>query len=228
MEKGTLVEFWHNGERRLAIADRPEGKKHWIAIDARTQAHTLHPRDITYQVQGMSYQKPAEIDRFSAEVAPNIDPDSLEVAWKCWSRMEKRSIRQHWQIYCIPIVPQPYVMLHTSYCQTIRFTLRIRKEDKYEPRTTAQVAELKHQATVKRAKRTGTARIYRSSAATLAGTPVQWEDTDKAAIGSTRKIRHRSRSTTLKAGRIPNSIESIANSPICLRAIGRIGLVGSP
>jgi exoribonuclease-2 len=82
VEKGTLVEFWHNGERRLAIADRPEGKKHWIAIDARMQAHTLHPRDITYEVQGITCKQPAEIDKFTAEVAPNLDPDSLEVAWE--------------------------------------------------------------------------------------------------------------------------------------------------
>ncbi len=66
MEKGTLVEFLHNGERRLAIADRPEGKKHWIAIDSRTQSHTLHPRDITYEVAGMSCKQPAEIEKFSA------------------------------------------------------------------------------------------------------------------------------------------------------------------
>ena len=72
MEKGTLVEFWHNGERRLAIADRPEGKKHWIAIDNRTQSHTLHPRDITYEVAGVTYKQPAEIDKFTTAVAPQF------------------------------------------------------------------------------------------------------------------------------------------------------------
>ncbi|MFM2303683.1 MAG: hypothetical protein RLZZ135_1093, partial [Cyanobacteriota bacterium] len=77
MEKGTLVEFWHNGERRLGIVDRPEGKKHWIAIDARTQAHTLHPREITYEIQGITCKQPAEINKFLAEVEPNIDTDSL-------------------------------------------------------------------------------------------------------------------------------------------------------
>ena len=68
MEKGTLVEFLHNGERRLAIADRPEGKKHWIAIDSRTQAHTLHPREITYEVTGVSCKQPADITKFQQQV----------------------------------------------------------------------------------------------------------------------------------------------------------------
>lgn len=44
MEKGTLVEFRVNSDRRLAVVERPEGKKHWIAIDERAQSHTLHPR----------------------------------------------------------------------------------------------------------------------------------------------------------------------------------------
>jgi exoribonuclease-2 len=33
VEKGKLIEFRLQGERRLAVMDRPEGKKDWIAID---------------------------------------------------------------------------------------------------------------------------------------------------------------------------------------------------
>ena len=47
MEKGTLVEFQQQSQRRLAVVDRPEGKKHWVVIDERGQPHTLHPREIT-------------------------------------------------------------------------------------------------------------------------------------------------------------------------------------
>ena len=52
MEKGTLVEFRQGGDRRLAVVERSEGKKHWIAIDERGQSHTLHPRQITYEIAG--------------------------------------------------------------------------------------------------------------------------------------------------------------------------------
>ncbi len=179
MEKGTLVEFWHNGERRLAIADRPEGKKHWIAIDARTQAHTLHPRDITYEVQGISYQKPAEIDRFSAEVAPNIDPDSLEVAWEML-------VEDGETVDPPALADLLYSDRTPALCYAAHILLsddkiyfKNKKEDKYEPRTTAQVAELKHQATVKEQKEREQQGFIDRVQQQLAGTPVQWTDTDK-------------------------------------------------
>ena len=63
MEKGTLVEFWVNGDRRLGVADRPEGKKNWIVIDARNQAHSLPPREINYEIPG-SY-KASELEAFT-------------------------------------------------------------------------------------------------------------------------------------------------------------------
>jgi exoribonuclease II len=179
VEKGTLVEFWHNGERRLAIADRPEGKKHWIAIDARTQAHTLHPRDITYEVQGVSYQKPAEIDKFTAEVAPNIDPDSLEVAWEMLvedgEMVDPPALAD--LLYSDRTPPLCYAAHILLSDDKIYF--KNKKEDKYEPRTIAQVAELKHQATVKEQKEREQQGFIDRVRQQLAGTPVQWEDTDK-------------------------------------------------
>ena len=81
MEKGTLIEFRLGGDRRLATVDRPEGKKHWIVVDERGQSHTLHPRQITYEVTGCSL-KPSEIPSFLEQVEPYLDPTSLEVAWE--------------------------------------------------------------------------------------------------------------------------------------------------
>ena len=80
MEKGTLVEFKVQGNLRLGVADRPEGKKNWVVIDGNGQSHILHPRQVTYTVGG-SYQ-PSDISGFLAEVEPNLDPDNLEVAWE--------------------------------------------------------------------------------------------------------------------------------------------------
>ncbi len=179
MEKGTLVEFWHNGERRLAIADRPEGKKHWIAIDARTQAHTLHPRDITYEVQGISCKQPAEITKFTTEVEPNIDPDSLEVAWEM--------LVEEGELVDPPALAE---LLYSDRTPALCYAAHIllsddkiyfknKKEDKYEPRTTAQVAELKHQATIKEQKEREQTGFLDRVRQQLAGTPVRWEDSDK-------------------------------------------------
>ena len=149
MEKGTLVEFWHNGERRLAIADRPEGKKHWIAIDTRSQPHTLHPRDITYEVDGITCKVPAEIAKFTAEVEPNIDPESLEVAWEM--------LIDEGGIIDPPTLADLLYSENTpALCYAAHILLsedkvffKNKKEDKYEPRSRSQVTELQHQATVK-------------------------------------------------------------------------------
>jgi exoribonuclease II len=179
VEKGTLVEFWHNGERRLAIADRPEGKKHWIAIDARTQSHTLHPRDITYEVAGITCKQPAEIAKFSAEVEPNIDPESLEVAWEM--------LVEDGETVNPPALAE---LLYSDRTPALCYAAHIllsedkiyfknKKEDNYEARSRAQVLELKHQATVKDQKEREQQGFIDRVRQKLAGNTVEWEETDK-------------------------------------------------
>jgi exoribonuclease II len=179
VEKGTLVEFWHNGERRLAIADRPEGKKHWIAIDARSQSHTLHPRDITYEVQGTSYQKPAEINKFTAEVEPNIDPDSLEVAWEMLvedgGTVDPPALAE--LLYSDRTPPLCYAA-HVLLSED-KVYFKNKKEDKYEPRSRTQVTELQHQAAIKEQREREQQGFIDRVQQQLTGTPVNWEDTDK-------------------------------------------------
>jgi exoribonuclease II len=179
VEKGTLVEFLHNGERRLAIADRPEGKKHWIAIDARSQPHTLHPRDITYEVTGITCKQPAEITKFEAEVAPNIDPDSLEVAWEML-------VEEGETVDPPALADLLYSDRSPALCYAAHVLLsedkiyfKNKKEDKYEPRTRTQVAELKHQATVKEQREREQQGFIDRVQQQLSGTPVEWQDTDK-------------------------------------------------
>jgi exoribonuclease-2 len=50
VEKGKLVEFRVNGERRLGVVDRPEGKKDWIVLDSDGHAHKLRPQRVDYEV----------------------------------------------------------------------------------------------------------------------------------------------------------------------------------
>jgi exoribonuclease II len=179
VEKGTLVEFLHNGERRLAIADRPEGKKHWIAIDARNQPHTLHPRDITYEVAGIVCKQSAEINKFTAEVEPNIDPDSLEVAWEML-------VEEGETVDPPTLADLLYSDRTPELCYAAHVLLsgdkiyfKNKKEDKYEPRSRSQVTELKHQATVKEQKEREQQGFIDRVRQKLAGTPVEWEDPDK-------------------------------------------------
>ncbi len=179
MEKGTLVEFLHNGERRLAIADRPEGKKHWIAIDSRTQSHTLHPRDITYEVAGMSCKQPAEIEKFQNQVAPNLDPESLEVAWEMLvadgELVDPPTLADLLYSDRTPVLCYAaHVLLSDD-----KIYFKNKKEDKYEARSRAQVAELQHQATVKDKKGQEQQGFIDRVQQQLAGVTVEWEDTDK-------------------------------------------------
>ncbi len=179
MEKGTLVEFLHNGERRLAIADRPEGKKHWIAIDSRAQSHTLHPRDITYEVAGMICKQPAEIEKFQNQVAPNLDPDSLEVAWEM--------LVEDGELVDPPILAD---LLYSDRTPVLCYAAHVllsddkiyfknKKEDKYEARSRTQVTELQHQATVRDQKGQEQQGFIDRVQQQLAGTAVEWADTDK-------------------------------------------------
>ena len=81
MEKGTLVEFRVQGERRLGVIDRPEGKKDWIVIDQGGNPHKLRPQRFDYIIKaGPSNYK--EIGNFLREVQPYLDPSGLEVAWE--------------------------------------------------------------------------------------------------------------------------------------------------
>lgn len=48
MEKGTLVEFKVNGDRRLGVIEKPEGKKDWIAIDENGNSHKVRPQKVDF------------------------------------------------------------------------------------------------------------------------------------------------------------------------------------
>jgi exoribonuclease II len=179
VEKGTLVEFLHNGERRLAIADRPEGKKHWIAIDSRTQSHTLHPRDITYEVAGMSCKQPAEIEKFQNQVTPNLDPDSLEVAWEML--VEDGELVDPPTLADLLYSDRTPVLCYAAHVllSDDKIYFKNKKEDKYEARSRTQVTELQHQATVKDQKGKEQQGFIDRVQQRLAGEAVEWLDTDK-------------------------------------------------
>ena len=142
MEKGTLVEFRVGGDRRLAVIERPEGKKHWIAIDERGQSHTLHPRQITYEVSGSC--KPTGISQFLAQVQPYLDPSSLEVAWEILVE-DGETVGAAEMAQLLFSEQEPALCYAAHYLLSedrLYFKL---KGDRYEPRPKTQVTELKHQ-----------------------------------------------------------------------------------
>ena len=142
MEKGSLVEFRLGGDRRLAAIERSEGKKHWIAIDERGLSHTLHPRQITYEISG-SY-KPAGISQFLSQVQPYLDPSSLEVAWEILA--EDGETVDAAEMALLLFSEQEPVLCYAAHCLLSDDRLYFKlKGDRYEPRPKTQVTELKHQ-----------------------------------------------------------------------------------
>lgn len=143
MEKGTLVEFRLHGNRHLAVVDRPEGKKYWIAIDERGQSHKLYPRQVTYEVPGQTY-KSGEIPQFLRQVQPYLDPSSLEVAWELL--LEESVAVSPAQMAVLLFSDQSPHLCYAAHSLLLEDKLYFKqKGDLYEPRSASQVSELNHQ-----------------------------------------------------------------------------------
>lgn len=180
MEKGTLIEFRLGTERRLAAADRPEGKKHWIVIDERGQSHTLHPRQVTYEVAGCTF-KPSEIPNFLKEVEPYLDPSSLEVAWELL-------VEDGEAVTCAGMAQllfsdQSPPLCYAAHCLLSEDKIYFKqKADGYEPRSAAMVAEIKHQRSAEESKLREQQEFFTHIQQKLAGVVVEWQDSDRTRL----------------------------------------------
>lgn len=183
MEKGTLIEFRGDNpseksrQSRLAVVDRPEGKRHWIAIDGRGQSHTLHPRQITYTIAGQAY-KPADISAFWEEIQPYLDPSSLEVAWELL--MEEGESIDPATMALLLFSDQSPALCYAAYCLLSEDKLYFKqKGDRYEPRSAAQVTELKHQAELEAQRQQEWQGFLRRIQQALEGERVEWQYSDR-------------------------------------------------
>jgi exoribonuclease-2 len=180
VEKGTLIEFRLGTERRLAAADRPEGKKHWIVIDERGQSHTLHPRQVTYEVAGCTF-KPSEIPNFLKEVEPYLDPSSLEVAWELL-------VEDGEAVTCAGMAQllfsdQSPPLCYAAHCLLSEDKIYFKqKADGYEPRSAAMVAEIKHQRSAEESKLREQQEFFTHIQQKLAGVVVEWQDSDRTRL----------------------------------------------
>ncbi|WP_353931473.1 ribonuclease R family protein [Okeanomitos corallinicola TIOX110] len=187
MEKGTLVEFKVQGDSRLGVVDRPDGKTRWFVIDARGQSHSLAPRQITYTVNsnGTTY-KPGDIPNFLKEVQPYLDPSSLEVAWELLVEDgENATSRQMANLLFSESEPQHCYAAHCLLSEDKLYFKQ--KGDAYEPRSAAQVAERKHQIEVEAQKAKGQQEFLARVEQALNGDTVEWQRHDRQRLEALEK-----------------------------------------
>ena len=153
MDKGTLVEFRVQSDRRLGVVDRPDGKARWFIVDERGQSHSLAPRQFTYTVNVQTY-KPGEIAEFLNQVQPYLDPSSLEIAWELL--IEDGETVTPSQLASILFSESTPPQCYAAHCLLSEDKLYFKqKGEAYEPRSAVQVAERKHQISVESQKAKG-------------------------------------------------------------------------
>ncbi|WP_088892804.1 ribonuclease catalytic domain-containing protein [Leptolyngbya ohadii] len=192
MEKGTLVEFRPQGDsqeksrRRLAVVDRPEGKKHLVVIDERGQSHTLHPRQITYAVAGEAYLA-KDISGFWQSIQPYLDPSSLEVAWEIL--VEDGEAVEPATMAMLLFSDQSPSLCYAAYYLLSEDKLYFKqKGDRYEPRPVAQVNELKHQATIEAQRIQEWQGFLSRVQQALAGESIEWQMSDRPRLEALERL----------------------------------------
>lgn len=186
MEKGTLIEFRLHGERRLAVADRPEGKKHWVVVDEQGNAHTIHPRQITYELTGTAY-KSSQISTFTQDLQPYLDPSSLEVAWEIL--VEQGETVDPKEMALLLFSEQSPLHCYASYVLLSNDKLYFKqKGDRYEPRSAAQVGEIKHQQDVEQQRQRETQEYWERIQKRLAGEAVEWQNSDRNRLDAVERF----------------------------------------
>lgn len=185
MEKGTLVEFRVQGDRRLGVVEKPDGKARWFVLDERGQSHSLAPRQITYTVAGQTY-KPSEIKSFEEEVKNYLDPSSLEIAWELLVEDGETVTPKEMANLLFSQTDAP--LCYAAHCLLSDDKMYFKqKGDAYEPRSAAQVAERKHQLEVEALKARGQQEFLERVEQALKGEAVEWQRHDRHRIEALEK-----------------------------------------
>ncbi|MEL6496507.1 MAG: ribonuclease R family protein, partial [Cyanobacteria bacterium J06623_7] len=183
--QGKLIEFRMQGERRLAVAERPEGKKDWIVIDAGGQSHKIRPQRVDYTVEG-TYES-SEIDSFLAEVEPYIDPSSLELAWEMLSE-DKETATPQQMAELLFSEATPVACYAAHYMLSDDKVYFKQKSDYYEPRPASQVEEIKHQLEVQAEKEREKTEFIEHLKQALAGEPIEWSESERLRLEAIAKV----------------------------------------
>ncbi|MEM8779820.1 MAG: ribonuclease R family protein [Cyanobacteria bacterium P01_G01_bin.49] len=180
MEKGKLIELRVNGERRLAVVDRPEGKKDWIVIDSAGHAQKIRPQRVEYEIAGGSYAV-ADIPQFLQEVEPYLDPSSLEVAWELLVEDgESVSATDMANILFSQETPVLCYAAHSLLCDDKIYFKK--KGQHYEPRSASQVEEIKHQLDVEKQRQQEKETFLTHIQQAIAGETIDWSESDRTRL----------------------------------------------
>jgi exoribonuclease II len=185
VEQGKLIEFRVQGERRLAVAERPEGKKDWIVIDAGGQSHKIRPQRVDYIVEG-TYES-SQINSFLSEVESYLDPSSLEIAWEMLVEDNETVTPQ--QMAELLFSAQSPVACYAAHCLLSQDKIYFKqKSDYYEPRPAAQVEEIKHQLEVQDQKEQEKTHFITHLKQALAGEKIEWSESDRLRLEAIEKV----------------------------------------
>ncbi|GBO53110.1 exoribonuclease II [Pseudanabaena sp. lw0831] len=184
MEKGTLVEVKLHGDRRLVVIDRPEGKKHFQAIDENGNTHTIHPREINYTIKANGESKSfthLQIPSFLQKIEKFLDPSSLEVAWEIL--IEDNQATSPSDLANLLFSELSPVTSYASYCLLSNDKIYFKqKGDLFEPRSLSQVSELKHQAEAAAQRAKLIEEFQQKIADKLSGADVTWTTSDRSRL----------------------------------------------
>jgi exoribonuclease II len=184
LEKGTLVEVKLHGDRRLVVIDRPEGKKHFQAIDENGNTHTIHPREINYIIKvsgAITSFTHLQIPSFLQKIEKFLDPSSLEVAWEIL--IEDAQATSPNDLANLLFSELSAVTSYASYFLLSNDKIYFKqKGDLYEPRSLAQVSELRHQAEAAAQRAKLIEEFQQKLTDKLAGSNVTWTTSDRSRL----------------------------------------------
>ncbi len=180
MEKGKLIEFRVNGERRLAVVDRPEGKKDWIVIDNEGHSHKLRPQRVEYEVTGGPYSTD-DIPQVLQDIQPYLDPSSLEVAWELL--VEEGEAVTPTEMASFLFSQQTPTLCYAAHRLLCDDKIYFKKKgDNYEPRSPSQVEEIKHQLEVEQQRQQEKEVFFDHIQRAMAGETVEWTESDRTRL----------------------------------------------
>jgi len=186
VEKGTLVEFKHQGQPRLGVVDRPEGKKNWVVIDERGHSYTLHPRDVTYEVPQGRFT-PTDIPGFLTEAESYIDPSSLEIAWEFLSEAGESADPASLALLLFSDQSPPLCYAAHRLLSEDKIYFK-QKGDRFEPRSAAQVEELVRQIERETQRQQDWNSFMERSRRALAGELIEWEKGDRPRLETLERL----------------------------------------
>ncbi len=187
MDKGTLVEFRVQGTPRLAIAERPEGKKNWVVIDARGQNYTIHPREVTFQLKGETPFTVKDLPALLKDAEDYLDPMGLQVAWELCNESEEAATPHSLALLLFSDTsPVTCYAAHRLLSDDKIYFKQ--KGDHYEPRSATQVEERQHQIEKEAQRQAELNGFIARVKQTLAGESITWLKSDRPRLEALEKF----------------------------------------